>query len=67
MKKMSPKKLYVKGEKLRENDKHLEALQVLDEGIVRSQEEGDYRNLVDCLKAKVLTWKHWPPWQSGRL
>ncbi len=58
MKKSAPILLYQKGEALREKDKHLEALQVLDEAIVRSVEAKNYRNLIDSLKAKVLTWKH---------
>jgi tetratricopeptide (TPR) repeat protein len=58
VKALTPKQLYQKGEVLREKDKHLEALQVLDEAIVRSVEARNYRNLIDTLKARVLTWKH---------
>lgn len=56
--KKSPKDLREEGESLREEDKHLEALQVLDKAIIRCHEEKDYETLIDVLKDRTLTFKH---------
>lgn len=51
-------KLREKGEALREQDQHGEALQALDQALLKAQEEKNYEVLVDVLKARCLTWKH---------
>lgn len=56
--KLLARNLYQEGENLRERDKHLQALRVLDEALIKSQQEKNYKILVDVLKARVLTWKH---------
>jgi tetratricopeptide (TPR) repeat protein len=53
------KQLHEKGSNFREKDNHLEALQCLDAAIVGYQRDGDYRGIVDVLKDRVLTWKHY--------
>jgi len=55
---LSGQELHSKGGQLREEDKHLEALQYLTLAIVAYQKEGNYRGLVDALKDRTLTWKH---------
>ena len=57
--KYSSKQLHGLGSDARENDKHLEALQYLDHAIVGYQKEGDYKGLIDALKDRTLTWKHY--------
>lgn len=47
------------GSDAREKDKHLDALQYLDHAIIAYQKEGDYRSLIDALKDRTLTWKHY--------
>ncbi len=54
-----PKKLHGLGSDAREKDRHLEALQYLDHAIVGYQKERDYRGLIDALKDRTLTWKHY--------
>ena len=56
--KLSGEKLRQKGERLREEEKYLEALKVLDEALIKCQEEKDYHTLVVVLKDRFLTWKH---------
>lgn len=46
------------GERLREKEKYLQALQVLDKSILACQREKNYRVMVDALKDRCLTWKH---------
>lgn len=55
----SPKKLHGMGSDAREKDRHLEALQYLDHAIVGYQKERNYRGLIDALKDRTLTWKHY--------
>lgn len=55
---LSGRKLHTKGGQLREEDRHLEALQYLTLAIAAYQKEGKYPDLVDALKDRVLTWKH---------
>lgn len=57
--KYSPKKLHGMGSDAREKDHHLEALQYLDHAIVGYQKEENYRGVVDALKDRTLTWKHY--------
>lgn len=56
---MSGQELHTKGGQLREEDKHDEALQYLTLAIVAYQKEGNYRGLIDALKDRTLTWKHY--------
>jgi len=56
--KLSGKKLRTKGEKLREDEKYFDALNVLNQAIVKCQEESDHTTLVDVFKDITLTWKH---------
>jgi len=46
------------GSKLREQDKHLQAATTLTQAIILAQQEGNFRLLIDCLKDRCLTWKH---------
>ncbi|HJX59264.1 hypothetical protein A2V61_01060 [Candidatus Woesebacteria bacterium RBG_19FT_COMBO_47_8] len=55
---LSGQELHSKGGQLREEDKHLEALQYLTLAVVAYQKEGNYRGLIDALKDRTLTWKH---------
>lgn len=57
--KYSSKQLHGMGSNARENDRHLEALQYLDYAIVGYQKESDYKGLIDALKDRTLTWKHY--------
>lgn len=57
--KYSPKQLHGMGSDAREKDHHLEALQYLDHAIVGYQKEGNYKGLIDALKDRTLTWKHY--------
>ena len=59
MTKLTPEKLHGKGSDSREKDQHLEALQYLGRAIVGYQEEGKYEGLIDALKDRTLTWKHY--------
>jgi tetratricopeptide (TPR) repeat protein len=54
-----PKKLHSMGSNAREKDDHLAALQYLDQAIVGYQIEGNYEGVVDALKDRMLTWKHY--------
>ena len=54
----SGKELQEKGSRLREQDRHEEALQYLSLAIVAYQKEGNYERLIDALKDRTLTWKH---------
>lgn len=56
--KLSGHKLQGKGARLRENDKHVEALHYLTLALVVYQKEKEYRGIVDTLKDRCLTWKH---------
>ena len=47
------------GSDAREKDHHLQALQYLDHAIIGYQKRGDYRGLIDALKDRTLTWKHY--------
>jgi tetratricopeptide (TPR) repeat protein len=51
-------KLHQKAEKLREQDKHLEALKVCDEAIVAYQKDKDYFGISSLLQSRVLIYKH---------
>jgi tetratricopeptide (TPR) repeat protein len=55
---LSSDELHNKGARLREEDKHIDALQYLTLAIVFYQKEGRYKELVDALKDRCLTWKH---------
>jgi len=57
--KYSSKQLHGMGSDAREKDKHLEALQYLNYAIVGYQKESDYKGLIDALKDRTLTWKHY--------
>jgi tetratricopeptide (TPR) repeat protein len=57
--KYSSKQLHGMGSDAREKDKHLEALQYLDHAIVGYQKENNYKGLIDALKDRTLTWKHY--------
>lgn len=54
----SGSELHNLGAKLREEDKHLEALQYLTLAIPALQKKGEYEELIDTLKDRCLTWKH---------
>ena len=56
--KLSGHQLQSKGARLRENDKHTEALRYLTLALVVYQKEKKYRGIVDTLKDRCLTWKH---------
>lgn len=47
------------GSDAREKDWHLEALQYLDHAIVGYQKKKDYKGVIDVLKDRTLTWKHY--------
>lgn len=51
-------KLHQKAEKLREQDKHLEALKVCEEAILNYQKEKNYIGLCSILQSRSLTYKH---------
>jgi tetratricopeptide (TPR) repeat protein len=51
-------KLHLKGLTLREEDKHTEALKYLKEALIEYHKEGDFRGLIDALKDRCLTYKH---------
>jgi len=53
------REIHQKGALLREQDKHELALQYLTRAIVFYQKESDYKGLIDTLKDRVLTWKHY--------
>jgi tetratricopeptide (TPR) repeat protein len=55
----TPKQLHGMGSDAREKDQHLDALQYLNHAIVGYQRERNYRGLVDALKDRTLTWKHY--------
>jgi len=57
--KYTPKELHAKGSNAREKDDHLSALQFLDHAIVGYQKIGNYRGMVNVLKDRTLTWKHY--------
>ena len=57
--KLTAKELHGMGEDLREQDKHEEAIQYLSVAIVKYQKEDDYRGMIDALKGRTLTWKHY--------
>jgi tetratricopeptide (TPR) repeat protein len=57
--KLSAKDLHSKGSQLREQDRHDEAIQYLSSAIVGYQREGNYEGLIDALKDRTLTWKHY--------
>ena len=57
--KLSGQELHAKGGQAREEDKHDEALHLLTLAIVAYQKEGNYRGLIDALKDRTLTWKHY--------
>ena len=57
--KYTPRKLHRVGSDAREKDRHLEALQYLDHAIVGYQKDKEYRGLIDALKDRTLTWKHY--------
>lgn len=56
--KLSAKEHHMQAEKLRESDKHLEALKELDQAIVLYQEDHDYLGICEALQSRVLTFKH---------
>lgn len=45
-------------EELRENDKHVEALQLIEIAIVDYQKEGNYVGLTKALQSRILIYKH---------
>jgi tetratricopeptide (TPR) repeat protein len=51
-------KLHQKAEKLREQDKHLEALKVCDEAIIAYQKDKDYFGISSLIQSRVLIYKH---------
>lgn len=55
---LSAKELHRLGEKLREEDKLQEAVDVLTSAIVKYRIKKDYKGLVDALRSRSLTWKH---------
>jgi len=57
--KYSPKELHGMGSDAREKDDHLIALQLLDHAIVGYQKEDDFEGMIDALKDRTLTWKHY--------
>lgn len=56
--KLTGSQLHHEGARLREEDRHLEALQYLTLALAEYQKDGNYSDLVDALKDRVLTWKH---------
>lgn len=56
---LSAKELHNMGEDLREQDRHEEAIQHLSLAIVKYQQESNYRGMIDALKGRTLTWKHY--------
>jgi tetratricopeptide (TPR) repeat protein len=58
MTKLSGHELQSKGARLREDDKHTEALHYLTLALVAHQKEKNYRGMVNTLKDRCLTWKH---------
>jgi len=56
---LTGQELHSKGGQLREEDRHDEALQFLTLAVVAYQREENYRGLIDALKDRTLTWKHY--------
>jgi tetratricopeptide (TPR) repeat protein len=56
---LSAEQLHSKGAQFREEDKHQEALQYLTVAIVAYQDVGNFAGLIDALKDRTLTWKHY--------
>lgn len=54
----SVKSLHQQAEKLREDDKLLEALKLYEEVIIAYQQEKDYPGIVEALGGRCLTYKH---------
>jgi tetratricopeptide (TPR) repeat protein len=51
-------KLHQKAEKLREQDKHLQALKISDKAFIAYQKEKNYLGLCSLLQSRVLIYKH---------
>lgn len=57
--KLKPKNLLLLGEQLREEDRHDEAVCHLTLALAKFQKEKSYAGIIDSLKGRVLTWKHY--------
>ena len=58
MKKLSALRFHELAEKAREEDKHLEALKLIEEAIIRYQQEKNYQGLSQALQSRFLIYKH---------
>lgn len=56
--KNTTKELHKKAEKLRENDKLLDALKLYEEVVLKYQTEANYFSLTEALGGRCLTYKH---------
>lgn len=55
---MKAEELHRQSEILREQDKHVEALEFIEQAIVAYQKEKDYKGLAKALQSRVLIYKH---------
>ena len=54
----NPSLAHQKAEELRESDRHLEALKLLEEALVGYEKEKNYSGFIKALHSRVLTYKH---------